>query len=938
MDNLASFRHLNPLHLQNPQTSKPPRCYSLNSLALGVRDRDTISETPLSLASLSSPLPKVQFLDEVGELKTLSSVKAIHAQMVKTSGMGTMDTEVKSLITSYLELGDFRSAVIVFIMGFPRNYVVWSSFVEELRSFWGSPVEILEVCSELHRGGVMFDSEVLTIILKLCACVKDSWLGVAIHGCVVKRGFVMDVYVTCALLDFYGTCWGIESASQVFNEMSDREGLLWNKMIMLNLKHERWMKALELFRSMQFSFVKAKSNTIVKVVQACGKVGALNEGKQMHGYVLRRALESDLSICNSLITMYSRNNRLDLARTVFDSMKSHNLSSWNSIISSYAANGCYSDAWYLLNKMERFNIMPDIVTWNCLLSGHSLHGSYEAGLAILQRMQNVGFKPNSISITSFLQVVIELGLLNVGKEIHGFVLRNGLDNDVYVGTSLLDMYIKNDCLRSARAVFKTTKKMNIFSWNALISGYSFKGLFEDAEKLLDCMVQEGLKPDLVTWNGLVSGYSLWGRNKEARAAIDRIKSSGLTPNVVSWTALISGCSQNGNHKDALKFFIKMQEEGIKPNSATISSLLRVCAVLSLLHKGEEIHALSIRTGSIEDVFVATALIDTYSKAGNIRSALRVFRKIPKKTLASWNCMIMGYAIYGFGKEAISLFDEMCNAGLQPDAITFTALLSGCKNSGLVNEGWKFFDSISQDYNINPTIEHLCCMVDLLGRAGYLDEAWDFIQAMPLKPDASIWGALLASCRTHRNLDFAEIVAKNLFELEPYNSANYALMMNLYAMSNRWQDVERVKNLMSKRGVKISKVWSWIQVDQTINMFSAEGKPHPDSGKIYFELYQLVSEMKKLGYVPDINCVHQNIDKEEKEKTLLSHTEKLAITYGLMNTKNRAPVRVIKNTRVCNDCHEAAKYMSLIRSREIFVRDGLRFHHIKDGKCTCNDCW
>ena len=936
MAKLASFHDLNPLFLQNPQTSKPPRSYSLNSLAFGVRD--TISETPVLIDSLPCPLLKVQFLDEVGELKTLTSVKALHSQMIKMARKEKMDTEVKSLITSYLEFGDFRSAATVFIMGFPRNYLMWISFLEELRSFGGSLLEIVQVFSELHSGGVVFDCEVLTVVLKLCASLKDSWLGVAIHGCLIKRGFDKDLYLKSALIGFYGTCWGIESANEVFYEMSNLEGRLWNEMIMLNLRNHRWLKALELFKGMQFSFVETKSSTVLKVLQACGKVGALKEGKQIHCYVLRLGMESDLSICNSLITMYSRNERLELAKTVFDSMKDHNLSSWNSIISSYATHGCFNAAWDLLNKMERFNLKPDIVTWNCLLSGHSLHGSYEVGLTILRRMQTVGFKPNSSSITSALQAVIELSSMNFGKEIHGFVIRNGLDNDVYVGTSLLDMYIKSDCLSSAQAVFNTMKKRSIFSWNALISGYSFKGVFEEAEKLLNCMVQKGTKPDLVTWNGLVSGYSLWGHSKEARAVIERIKSSGLTPNVVSWTALISGCSQNGNHTDALKYFIEMGKEGIKPNSATISSLLRVCAGLSLLHKGEEIHSLSIRTGFIEDVFVATALINMYSKAGNFRSALRVFRKIQKKTLASWNCMIMGFAIYGFGKEAISLFDEMLTAGLQPDAITFTALLSGCKNSGLVNEGWKFFDSMSQDYNINPTIEHCCCLVDLLGRAGYLDEAWDFIQTMPLKPDASIWGSLLASCRTHGNLEFAEIAAKNLLELEPYNSANYVLMMNSYAMSNRWQDVERIKNLMSERGVKISQVWSWIQIDQTIHMFSAEGKPHPDLGEVYFELYQLVSEMKKLGYVPDISSVHQNVNKEDKEKMLLSHTEKLAITYGLMKSKVGEPIRVIKNTRVCSDCHEAAKYMSLIRSREIFLRDGLRFHHIKEGKCTCNDCW
>ncbi|KAF3439882.1 hypothetical protein FNV43_RR18160 [Rhamnella rubrinervis] len=940
MDKIFPLNHLSTPFPQNLLTLRPSRSQSpATSIALGVSE--TSDETPL-IASLPSSLPRLSsgfdFLDGLGKLKTPNSVKVLHTQMIKTADKENLDDLVRNLITFYLQVGDFRSASKVFFVGFGRNYIEWSSFLKELRSFGGSPREILEVFRELHRGGVIFDSRVLTVVLKLCATLKDLWLGVEIHSCLIKRGFDVDVYLKCALVNFYWTCWGIECADQVFNEIPDREEILWNEIITLNLKNERWMETLQQFRNMQFSFLKANSSSITKVLQACGKVGALNEGKQIHGYVLRQALERNLSICNSLISMYSRNNKIGLARSVFDSMKDHNRSSWNSIISSCAAFGCLNDAWSLFHKMVFFNIEPDIVTWNSLLSGHSLNGSYEAALTIFRRMQNVGFKPSSSSITCVLQAVIELGSLNFGKEIHCFVIRNGLDYDVYVGTSLLDMYLKSDSLISAQAVFHNMKNRNVFAWNSLISGFSFKGLFEDAEKLIHCMDSEGIKPDMVTWNGLVSGYSIWGRNKEALSVIDRIKSSGLRPNVVSWTALISGCSKNENHTDALKFFVKMQEEGMKANSATISSLLRACASLSLLRKGEEIHCLSIRNGFIEDIFVATALIDMYSKAGYFRGAHEVFRKTENKTLASWNCMIMGFAVYGFGKEAISLFDEMCEAGVQPDAITFTALLSGCKNSGLVGEGWKFFDTMKRDYNINPTIEHYSCMVDLLGRAGYLDEAWDFIQMMPLEPDATVWGALLGSSRSHRNLEFAEIAAKHLLELEPYNSGNYVMMINLYAISNRWEDVERLKSLMASRGVRIRQVWSWIQIDQTIHMFSAEGKSHPEEGEIYFELYQLVSEMKKLGYVPDINCVHQNIDEVEKEKVLLSHTEKLAITYGLMNVKRGAPIRVIKNTRVCQDCHTAAKYMSLIRGREIFIKDCLRFHHFKEGKCICNDCW
>ncbi|KAL6982083.1 hypothetical protein U1Q18_023699 [Sarracenia purpurea var. burkii] len=440
------------------------------------------------------------------------------------------------------------------------------------------------------------------------------------------------------------------------------------------------------------------------------------------------------------------------------------------------------------------------------------------------------------------------------------------------------------------------KARNIFAWNSLISGYSFNGQFEDALKLFNMIENHGIKPDLITYNGLVYGYSMWGRSKEALAMIHQIKVSGLTPNVVTWTALISGCTQKGNFKDAIEFSRQMlEEESIKPNSATISSLLRAWSGLSLLQKGKEIHCLGIRNDHLEDAYVATALVDMYSKCGSLESAYEVFQKIQDTTLGSWNCMIMGFAIYSWGKEAIALFNEMQEAGFQPDAIFFTALLSLCKNSGLIDQGWKYFDSMKVDCNISPTIEHYSCMVDLLGRSGYLDEAWDFIEKMPTEPDALVWGALLGSCKSHENLELAQIAAKNLFKLEPQSPANYVLVMNLYAILNRWEDLEQIRDLMGVRGVKGGQVWSWIQINQTVHHFSARGKPHPDEGDIYFELYQLISEMKNSGYIPDVKCVNQNIDCVEKEKVLLSHTEKLAITYGLLKTQSQAPLRMVFNS-------------------------------------------
>ncbi|KAM7472293.1 hypothetical protein LguiA_010476 [Lonicera macranthoides] len=933
METVSILLPHNPLILQNPLINRQPRNYSINF------SLHSIAEASASLSSDSlCSLSTISSINGPSELKSLNSVEVRHAQIIKEPQKWNSDTEVPSLIRSYMKFGDFRSATVLFFVGFTGNYLYWNNFLDEYKSFGRSPYEILAVFGELHSEGVRFEGRILTVITKMCANLVDKWLGLEVHACLIKRGFDLDVYAKCALMNFYGRCWGIESATKVLNETPHRESLLWNEAVLVNLRHERWLAALELFGEMQVSLLKANSFTIAKVLQACAKVDALDGGKQIHGYVIRCALESNLLVCNSLITMYSKTGNLEQARTVFDSMENRDLSSWNSIISGYTLVGNLNEAGKLFIEMRTSEVKQDIVTWNSLLSGHFIHGFYQEVLAILQRMQVSGFKPNSSSIISVLQAISELGFLNFGKEIHGYVLRNRLDYDTYVGTSLVDMYVKNDSLPNAHATFDGMKKRNIFAWNSLISGYAYKGHFEDALRLLNRMENEGIVPDLVTYNGLVSGYSMWGHVKEALATIRRIKVAGLTPNVVSWTALISGCSRNGKYEYALKLSIQMQQEGINPNSATISSLIRACAGLSFLNKGKEIHCLSIRNGLIEDAFVATALIDMYSKCGSLKNAYEVFRKIQNKTLASWNSMIMGLAIYSLGKEAIALFNEMRELGFKPDAITFTALLSSCKHSGLINQGWRFFNSMKKDYGIIPTIEHYSCMVDLLGKAGYIDEAWEFIKTIPIEPDGAICGALLGSCRTHGELDLAKIAANELFKLEPHNPSNYVLMMSSYTMSNQLEEVDHIRDLMNDKGVKTGRVWSWIQVNQRIHVFSALGNPHPDEGEIYFELYKLIPQMKRLGYVPDTKCVYPNIDEVEKEKVLLSHTEKLAITYGLIKTKNNGPIRVIKNTRICSDCHTAAKYMSLARRREIFLKDGVRFHHFREGKCSCNDLW
>ncbi|CAA6672919.1 unnamed protein product [Spirodela intermedia] len=550
---------------------------------------------------------------------------------------------------------------------------------------------------------------------------------------------------------------------------------------------------------------------------------AIKGGQQIHGYIVRSGIPPNFVMNNSLISMYSRNRSMDLARRAFDSMENPNVVSWNSIISGYALNGDPDEAWKLFEQMTTMHdVKPDLITWNSLISGNVRHGCNAKVLELFKGIQS--------------SAIAESRTLELGRQIHGYAIRHGHDSSAYVGTSTIDMYVKCGDLGMARRVFDCMPHRNLFAWNSLISGYAFQGLFDEALLLLNQMQQEGIRPDLTTWNGLISGYSMKGFKKQALILIRRLKTLGEKPNVISWTSVISGFCQNGFFADSLGCFVEMQKEGVQPNSATMASSLRAAAGLALLTRGE---------------------ISTAAQSGG-------------------------------GSTGIS--------SSPPPSLTCIPSAGICRRPSSIRHGergWRFFDMMKVDYAMIPSPEHYACMVDLLGRAGYLDEAWDFIENMPQEPDAGVWGALLGACRSHKNLELAEAAAEQLFKLEPHNPANYLLMASIYGSRSQWERVETLKVAMSALGLKSRGGWSWIQIRKTLHSFSAEGNPHPDLGEVRFELLQMVAEMKRIGYRPDTACIALDVDEATKEMMLMGHTEKLAITYGLFGVRS------------VTDCHRHA---------------------------------
>ncbi|MED6181819.1 Pentatricopeptide repeat-containing protein, mitochondrial [Stylosanthes scabra] len=340
----------------------------------------------------------------------------------------------------------------------------------------------------------------------------------------------------------------------------------------------------------------------------------------------------------------------------------------------------------------------------------------------------------------------------------------------------------------------------------------------------------------------------------------------------------------------------------------------------------------------DNVFVGTSVVDMYCKCGRVELARKGFDCMKEKNVKSWTAMVAGYGMHGRAKDAMEVFYKMIRSGVKPNYITFVSVLAACSHAGLLEEGWHWFNRMNREFNVEPGIEHYSCMVDLLGRAGYLNEAYGLIKEMKVRPDFIIWGSLLGACRIHKNVELGEISARKLFELDPSNCGYYVLLSNIYADAGRWDDVERMRILMKNHGLLKTPGYSIVELKGRIHIFLVGDKEHPQHAKIYEYLDKLNVKLQELGYTPNVASVLHDIDDEEKGMVLRVHSEKLAVSFGIMNSVPGATIQIIKNLRICGDCHDVIKLISKVENRKIVVRDSKRFHHFKDGFCSCGDYW
>uniref|UniRef100_A0A5B7BH60 DYW domain-containing protein n=1 Tax=Davidia involucrata TaxID=16924 RepID=A0A5B7BH60_DAVIN len=452
---------------------------------------------------------------------------------------------------------------------------------------------------------------------------------------------------------------------------------------------------------------------------------------------------------------------------------------------------------------------------------------------------------------------------------------------------------------------------------------------------LHCLtIKTGFISEIGVATALVKAYSNLG-GEVADCYSIFLETSGRR-DVVSWTGIITTFAER-DPGEAIFLFCQLRQEGLAPDRYTFSIVLKACACLVTERHALAVHSQLIRAGFENDTVLANALIHAYARCGSIELSKQVFDEMVLRDTVSWNSMLKAYALHGQADEALQFFVQM---DVQPDATTFVALLSACSHAGAVEEGTKIFETMFENYGISPQLDHFACMVDILGRAGKILEAEKLIRKMPMEPDSVVWSALLGACRKHGETQLANLAATKLKELDPENSLGYVVMSNIYCSAGSYKEAGLVRKEMKGLGVRKKPGLSWTEIGNRVHEFASGGQRHPQGEAIRANLEELVGQLKVLGYVPETSLALHDVEEEHKEEQLYYHSEKLALVFALMNTRSGCGgvIRIIKNIRICLDCHNFMKLASELVKREIVVRDSNRFHHFKKGLCSCNDYW
>ncbi|XP_045813429.1 pentatricopeptide repeat-containing protein At3g12770-like [Trifolium pratense] len=757
----------------------------------------------------------------------------------------------------------------------------------------------------------------------------------SIHAQIIRNSASTQHFLATKLIKAYSDLGFFNSAYKVFDQCPHRETTLCNAMMNGFVKNREYKEVPKLFKMMGSSDIEINSYTCVFALKACTALLDNEIGMEIVILAVRKGLHVNGHVGSSMINFLVKSGNLDEARMVFDGIP------------------------------ER-----DVVCWNSIIGGYVQERLFKKAIQMFVEMIGCGIRPSPVTMASLLKACGESGLKKHGMCVHAFVLALSMGHDFFVLTSLVDMYCNVGDTDSAFLVFNSMCNRSLISWNAMISGCVQNGMvpesfalfqrlvqsgegfdsgtlvslirgcsqtsdLENGKMLHACIIRKGLESNVVLSTAIVDMYSKCGAIKQATNVFRTMDKR----NVVTWTAMLVGLSQNGYAEDALKLFGQMQEESVAANSVTLVSLVHCCAYLGSLKKGRSVHAHLIRHGYAFDAVNMSALIDMYAKCGKIYYAEKLFYNgFHLKDVILCNSMIMGYGMHGQGHQALGVYDRMINERLKPNQTTFVSLLTACSHSGLVEEGRTLFHCMERDHNIKPSDKHYACFVDLLSRAGCLEEADALVKQIPIEPNTDVLEALLNGCRIHKNINMGIQIADRLISLDYLNTGIYVMLSNIYSEARKWESVNYIRGLMRIRGLKKTPAFSSIEVGNQVYTFFAGDDSHPGWVDIKQLLENLRLEVEASGYVANTSCVLRDVNESMKVQLLWGHSERLAIAFGLLTTPYGSLIQITKNLRVCVDCHTVTKYISKIVKREIIVRDANRFHHFVNGECSCNDYW
>lgn len=863
----------------------------------------------------------------------LYELRPTHA-LVISLGLASSDFFSGKLIDKYSLFRQPTSSLSVFRqVSPPKNVYLWNSIIRALSQNGLFP-EALEFYGKLRETKVSPDKYTFPSVIKACAGLFDAKMANLVYKQILELGFQSDLYVGNALVDMYSRMGFLVRARQVFDEMPVRDLVSWNTLISGYSSHGYYEEALEIYHELRNSWIVPDSFTVSSVLPAFGNLLVVKQGQELHGFALKSGVSSVVVVNNGLLAMYLKFSRPTDARRVFDEMG-----------------------------------LRDSITYNTMICGYiNLEMYEESARMFLENLDH--FTPDILTVSSILRACGHLRDLRLAKYVYDYILRAGFVLGTTVKNILIDVYAKCGDVIAARDVFESMAWKDTVSWNSIINGYIQSGDLLEAMKLFKMMMIMEEQADHITYLMLISvstcladlefGRGLHSKGTKSginfnlsvsNALIDmyakcgevrdslKMFSSMEIRDTVTWNTVISACVRFGDFATALQVTTQMRKSKVVPDIATFLVTLPMCASLAAKRQGKEIHCCLLRFGYESELRIGNALIEMYSKCGCLESSFKVFEHMSRRDVVTWTGIIYAYGMYGEGEKALDAFADMEKSGIVPDNVVFIAIIYACSHSGLVEEGLACFEKMKNHYKIDPTIEHYACVVDLLSRSQKISRAEEFIQAMPIKPDASIWASLLRACRTSGDMETAESVSKRIIELNPDDPGYSILASNVYAALRKWDKVSLIRKSLKDKHIKKNPGYSWIDIRKKVHVFRAGDDSAPQSEAIHKSLEILYSLMAKEGYIPDPREVSQNLEEEEEKRRLIcGHSERLAIAFGLLNTEPGTPLQVMKNLRVCGDCHEVTKLISKIVGREILVRDANRFHLFKDGTCSCKDRW